>query len=219
MLCAICRHLWRCYKAEAVWMLTVWALCCRPGEALKIRKMDVTAPTSLCPHWIVVLHADPDPVGLPHTNVLRDEKKTSKVGVMDEAVIVDQPYMKGLKILKTLTQHKSDTEKIFTFDPDHAAKVFTRAVTHLGFDHHGINCAYQIRHGSASTDVLTGLRSLTDVQKRGRWEVAKSVRRYSNGGRLSQVYDGLDEKQKLVSVNAEVWMQRILERGNLHAEP
>lgn len=114
MMCAICRFLWRSDRPTALWLLVVWALCCRPGEALKLRKMDMTPPTTMCPHWIMVLHADPEPVGAVLINVTHEQKKTSKVGVMDEAVIVDQPYMGKLgKILKTFCQHKTEVEKIF----------------------------------------------------------------------------------------------------------
>ena len=74
---------------------------------------------------------------------------------------------------------------LFDFELLDATKLFNQVVIELGYDQHRITFSYQIRHGSA-TDVLSGHRTLTEVQKRGRLEAAKSAKRYSNGGRMSQ---------------------------------
>ena len=37
----------------------------------------------------------------------------------------------------------------------------------------------------------SGLLTLQEVQRQGRWRSAKSLRRYEKGGRLSQILDGL----------------------------
>ena len=98
---------------------------------------------------------------------------------------------------------KKPEDMLFTFDHSDATKWFNEKIADLQYTEHGITCVYQVRHGSASTDVLTGLRSLTEVQKRGRWEAAKSVKRYSNGGRISQVFDNLSGTQKHEATQAE----------------
>ena len=41
----------------------------------------------------------------------------------------------------------------------------------------------------------------------------KNVKRYSNGGRISQVYDNLTGAQKHEAAQAEKWINKILEHG------
>ena len=45
---------------------------------------------------------------------------------------------------------------------------------------------YQARHSGASIDRLKEVRTLGEVQKRGRWMSHKSVARYEKGGRLGE---------------------------------
>ncbi|CAK0869877.1 unnamed protein product, partial [Prorocentrum cordatum] len=64
---------------------------------------------------------------------------------------------------------------------------------------------YSLRHGGASDD-LTGRRSPVEVQRRGRWAVASSMRRYGKEGSL------LDE---MARVNADVFAFGALVEANL----
>ena len=187
---------------------------------MKMRKRDLVPPSELCPHWVVILNASPAE-GMKHKAEAMEsvhgqvEKTTSKVGESDEAVLIDQPYMKGLgKIIKNFAQKLKPEARLFTFDVGEAKKVWNKVLNQLNYVVMGINCTYQLRHGSASTDVLTNLRSLTEVQKRGRWGSQKSVRRYSNGGRVSQVFDSLDAEQKAIAAAAERWMLKIFAGGD-----
>jgi hypothetical protein len=43
---------------------------------------------------------------------------------------------------------------------------------------------HSARHGGPSSDYARGLRSLPDIQKRGHWSVASSVRRYEKSATL-----------------------------------
>lgn len=45
---------------------------------------------------------------------------------------------------------------------------------------------YQLRHGGASHELLTGFRDVPGPMKRGRWKTLASVRRYEKGGRVHQ---------------------------------
>lgn len=144
-------------------------------------------------------------------NTKPEPKNTSKVGESDEAVVLDQPYLRNLgKAMETFLKGKNRNDPMFEFNPAEGVRLWNFMVREHGYTSAGINCTYQIRHGSCSTDVLTGLRTLTDVQRRGRWQTAKSVRRYANGGRLSQVYDSLSPAQKAEAHSAEEWMHKIL---------
>ena len=223
MLCAVVKELWHRAKKISLWLLVVWATCCRPGEALKLRKKDLVGPSRMCGHWIIILNPGKDNPGVRTNKHYQQPRKrdaegeikmTSKVGESDEALIIDQPYLKGLgQLLHIYLKDKHMDDLMFNISIAEAASQFGKVVKMLGYDQIGIVCSYQIRHGSASTDVLQGLRGLPEVQKRGRWNVAKSVRRYTNGGRLAQVFASLSPPQKQGAIAAEKWMSKILDVG------
>lgn len=218
MLCVIIRAMWDEWRAVALWLLMVWATCGRPGEVMKMRKRDLVPPSPLCQHWVVILNASPSQGVKRKAEAIEpaptvEEKTTSKVGESDEAVLIDQPYMKGFgRIVKNFAQKLKPDAHLFTFDVGEAVKLWNKILNKQNYVGMGINCTYQLRHGSASTDVLTNL-SLMEVQKRGRWGSQKSVRRYSNGGRVSQVFDSLDAEQKAEAAAAERWMLKIFGGG------
>lgn len=219
MLCVIVKDLWKEMRGYALYLLMVWATCCRPGEALKIRKRDVVAPTSMCRHWIVILNSGKEHPGSQRPEVRnrsqgRDVVRPSKVGESDEAITIDQPYLKNLgKVVMDYAHALQPHDLLFDFTTHDVTKAFNVCLNKYAYYQMGICCTYQLRHGSASTDVLQGLRSLTDIQKRGRWQTPKSVRRYSNGGRVSQVFGNLTPFQKNEAHLAEKWMQKTLDHG------
>ncbi len=43
---------------------------------------------------------------------------------------------------------------------------------------------YSLRHGGASEDMLSGRRTAEQVQRRGRWAVASSMKRYAKEPKL-----------------------------------
>ena len=47
--------------------------------------------------------------------------------------------------------------------------------------------AHRFRHAGASVDFATGARRLEEIQRRGRWRSARSLRRYEHGGRLTEL--------------------------------
>ena len=52
---------------------------------------------------------------------------------------------------------------------------------------------YRLRHGGASHMFASGLLTLQEVQRQGRWRSSRSLRRYEKGSRLWQILDGLPE--------------------------
>ena len=60
---------------------------------------------------------------------------------------------------------------------------------------------YRLRHGGASRDFSHNMRSLQEVQSRGRWWSPNSVRRYQKGGRLAQLFNLLpaDVRSKAIA--------------------
>jgi integrase len=217
LVCVVVQTLWDTFRDAALWMLTIWGTCCRPGEALKLKKKHLVAPSRLSKFWIVILNAGQDQPGVKRkANQLEEVEQIvpSKVGELDEAILLDQPYLQGLgPVLCEHVKGKRANNKMFDVDPSRVVTAFNEIITAEGYDNVGVNCMYQLRHGSASTDVLDGLRTLTEVQKRGRWQAQKSVRRYSNGGRVSQVFSELTEEQKAKAMKAEAWMAKTLGHG------
>ena len=61
---------------------------------------------------------------------------------------------------------------------------FRRAATFLNLS--PLPVLYQIRHAGASNDFSGGLRSLSEIKRRGRWKTDASVRRYEKGGRVTE---------------------------------
>ena len=222
MVCRVVQRLWSEFREAALWMLMVWATCSRPGEIFKLKKRHLVPPSKMSRFWVVILNPG---VERPGIGVGRKRKADqvdapqqvlpSKVGELDEAILLDQPYVQGLgKIMADFVKHLEPHDRIFNMDPKRATTAFNEVIMEEGYDRVGLNCSYQLRHGSASTDVLDGLRSLTEVQKRGRWQAQKSVRRYSNGGRISQVFAELSDQQKADAMAAESWMSKILGHGS-----
>ena len=210
----IVQELWERHREVSLWLLLVWGTCARPGEAFRVLVQDIVPPTKLCSHDIVVLNSGR---GLARNNSSpSNPRQTSKVGESDEAVMIDQPYLGSLgKFLLELGKNRSPIEPFFNFNMKQGTELFEKIIAKHQLVNHGLNCTYQPRHGSTSTDVLTQHRSLVEVQKRGRWETTKSVRRYSNGGRISQVFNGLPEETKNLALEAEKWMAKTLKVGTV----
>ena len=212
MLCVIVRNVWDENAAVAMWLLTIWATRCRPGEALKLRRQDVVPPSKMSDNWIIILNSQKLQGQSMTVENNADGKPVPKVkvGESDEAVIVDQPYMAGFgEMLTTYLEDKEPHKIVFGFPLHQGTTLFNKVVSDLQYVSLGINCVRQLRHGSASTDVLSGLRTLTEVQKRGRWSVIKSVRRCSNGGRAAQVYTPASAPTKRRRPSAQKWIEKI----------
>ena len=126
----------------ASWILLMWATCSRPGEVLKLEWKHLVPP---CPaagtkHWIVILspselHTGP---GTP-----------SKVGVYDEAVKVDQPYLGWFPGMLDRLRSRCSADKLIPIDQTQAARAISSVMVDLELPAVGIYSMYQARHGSA----------------------------------------------------------------------
>lgn len=112
--------------------------------------------------------------------------------------------------VEKLKTPKDPQARIFKFSREHAVEQFDSVVRQLKYQNVGIQCVYQLRHGSASTDALEKFRTLEQIQKRGRWQCVKSVRRYSNGGRISQVFQELSMEDQQLATAAESEITKII---------
>ncbi len=70
--------------------------------------------------------------------------------------------------------------------------MFVAAAKQLGLPDMSPGDLYRVRHGGASWDVATEVRSLTAVKRRGVWKSDKSVGRYAKPMRLTEQLTSLD---------------------------
>ena len=122
---------------------------------------------------------------------------SSKTGEFDSTVAFDLPrhHWIGRAAVRLQALRRGD-EPLFRLSyPQlladfHAASQYLK-LGDLGFTPH---C---LRHGGATHDRAEGCRSLLEVQRRGMWRAASSVRRYDKAGRLALVLRNLSKAQRV----------------------
>ena len=116
----------------------------------------------------------------------------SKTGESDERVVLDNPRIKFLEPILEALHNKSPQLHIVDMQYPAFHRLFTQASRDLGLD----LVPYLARHSGASIDRATGFRSLAEVQRMGRWQAPRSVRRYEKMGRLNDTWRSLSVKQQ-----------------------
>eukprot|EP00959_Pyramimonas_sp_CCMP1952_P406088 8510668-Pyramimonas_sp.AAC.1 len=92
-----------------------------------------------------------------------------KTGRCDDSVVIDQaPLWPVLAALRAATAPGASLWTSSLDDLTLQFRAACRAMRLSTWKPH----LYSLRHGGASDDLLTGRRSPTEVQKRGRWAVA-----------------------------------------------
>lgn len=174
-------------KSEGFMMLFCFALYLRPGEAARLRVRDLVAPVHnvgrSSQSWSVVLH--PWEEGIP-----------SKTAEFDETVMFDLPQLHFIPVqaVRLLNlRGKPQTAPIFSSTTTQLREVMEAIAKKNGLECLGAPHPYRLRHGGASHDFLHKQRSLTEIQRRGRWKSQSSVRRYEKGGRIAQLLQSLGQ--------------------------
>lgn len=186
----------------AVWLLMTWATCSRPGECLKLTTEQLVAPNRINPKWSVILSP---------SSSIEGKGQPSKTGEMDEGITLDHPYLEWMKVVfQHIKQKRPVGSPMIPHTMRQLSVMFAKAVDGCGFQDHGIQCSYQVRHGSASTDMLQRQRSMEELMKRGRWRTLTSLRRYEQGGRLSQVFGKLSKCRQETAIKAEQNLPAVL---------
>jgi integrase len=169
-------------------MLLCFCLYLRPGEVTRLRVQDLVPPVHGSggggAEWTAILHP-------------LEEHIPSKTQEYDETVSFDKPWMRF--IAEATYRHlnlsgRGKAEKIFSCSAQQMKKFMEKGFNKLGLESLGSAHPYRLRHGGASRDYQHKMRSLTEIQKRGRWKSAASVRRYEKGGRLNQLLRSLAPK-------------------------
>ena len=135
--------------------------------------------------------------------------KPTKAGAYDDTVLVGETAPERRAVLRAILAQLVRATKPgeFLFPDLTAAKyelIFRRACVALGFD--GLKlCPHSLRHGGASVDALNGIDTIT-IQKRGRWNVIASCRRYEKKGRILKQLSILGAARVQESTKELAWL-------------
>ncbi|CAK8994704.1 unnamed protein product [Durusdinium trenchii] len=175
--CAIALELKRLGHLQmAVFTLVGLSSYSRPSELLRCRAFSLVKPSpGITEFWSLLLNPE-------------ERMDRSKVGEFDDSIALDSPWMRpwAATLLKPLASQGADLP-LWNFNYSHYFKVFSQVTETLGLD----MTPYQMRHSGPSIDRSRNLRSLLEVQKRGRWRSHKSVARYEKSARLAATFQML----------------------------
>lgn len=120
-----------------------------------------------------------------------EEGVPSKTLQFDEMISLDMKHQSFLgpaleKHLRLNSRNRS--EPAFSIDQSELVSFVETHWEPLGLKPLGAPHLYRLRHGGASHDAAMGLRELTSIQSRGRWQTVKSLKNYTKGGRLQQLF-------------------------------
>ncbi|CAK0861131.1 unnamed protein product, partial [Prorocentrum cordatum] len=159
----------------------------RLSELLHLKACDVTclrhSATSAYPQVSITL--------MPAAPADCPPSVTTKAGEYDDTVTFGGIGSAGIsrrwvaKLLRDLKATTPPTRPLFPFSHREFEVAFREAADAAGLQRLRL-CPHSLRHGGASTDFALKHRSLAEVQRRGRWKCAASVRRYEKAGRLTR---------------------------------
>ena len=180
IVCAIAMHL---ALAGGTGMALCWLLMVdcylRPGEAVALECSQVLPGTRVRHMRETVLLLHPDERGI-----------ASKTGEYNESLGVSRSWL-GQLVADWSSVRR--TTALWDFGLREIRDEFMKGASALGL---GIwkPVLYMGRHTGASLDRLEERRSLSEVQKRGRWRTETSVRRYEKRALIQEVYLKLAQK-------------------------
>lgn len=159
----------------------------RPCETLSLTKRHLIAPQRRMRTWGVVIGLEEDSI-------------PSKSGEFDECVFADSPGRSDVNLILALLSRRKLGRHVSLFHPLTAKQYNSQiqsSAAKAGLSSFRLT-AHHLRHSGASHDAYYKVRTLKEIQTRGRWKAANSVNRYRKPGRmlLSQA-----------SVTRHVWKQ------------
>jgi hypothetical protein len=111
-------------------------------------------------------------------------------------------------------QRRPKNQLSFTTSSQEVTEFMTHMWPQNGLQPIGEPHMYRLRHGGATYKLANKLRSLQEVQLRGRWKALKSLKNYEKGGRLAQMFGSLSEATRQRCIEAVQSLDRHLR--NLH---
>jgi len=168
------------------WMIMVDGYL-RPGEAVYLLVQNVVPPSSGFPRASLVLFR-------------QEEGRRGKTGDQDESLTIALQWLSDC--LMALVRKRGKSGRIFQFSLAEMRNAFLCVCTDTTLA--TLQPAlYMGRHSGASLDRHRGV-PLAEVQKRGRWRSATSVRRYEKAPLLQRVLSALTEAEAATAKRAFV---------------
>jgi len=183
--------------ARGMWLAVETYL--RPSELLGCRKVQLQPPVPQsvhARHWVLSLH-------------LREEGIPSKTGHWDESLAMDLGRHSRLSPVFAKMVAGPPMDPLVPYSGSQWLRFLQEAAHRQGLEALFL-VPYACRHAGASGDVAAGLRSLENVQARGRWRSFSSVRRYEKSSRLNEQLNKLRPEVRARAVKAEQEIAQIL---------
>ena len=209
----------RGHAEMALWVALVFSAYLRPSEGRRVAVGDIVPPARDASHsmrqWVLLLFS-------------WEKQQSSKTGQFDETVALDDSRMPWLgPLLKWWGEARlrqvgpvADPEAVplWSFTAKKLLHVWNNAVEDLRFSA-DVHCTYQLRHGGASRDHLQKLRSQLEIQGRGRWAVAQSMRQYDKPGRLQQMLTKCPRELLVYVENVRIGFEGFIRSGTCPEPP
>ncbi|CAK0883482.1 unnamed protein product, partial [Prorocentrum cordatum] len=165
-------------RPHALAILMMMELYLRPGEPFLLRGRDVAAGAfSGAREWT------PTSV-LLHPFEMRTPSKSQE---FDQTIVLDLDRQAALADALVQLGLERSEGPLLDVSPSALRRALDEAAAAWRLGPLGPLDAYRFRHAGASVDFATGARRLEEIQRRGRWRSARSLRRYEHGGRLADL--------------------------------
>lgn len=204
MACAIaCDLAAHGYGEIGAYVLITFDLYSRPSEALAIRGLDVIPPISGTQFSAPAIRLDP-----------KEERTPSQTGTYDDVLQLSsgRRHEAGVIAMRLAALRRSQGQKMmFLCDYSEVHREFCASARRVGLGHRVL---YELRHGGASDDGALDVHP-TLIQRRGRWKVETSVRRYGKKGVLQETWADAPLHVRNFCLLCSTKVLEVLEQPNL----
>ena len=169
----------------------------RITELIQARCGDLLKPTVHgLQSWVLVLFP-------------RHRERRSKVGQFDDTLAFDSKRLQWISAALHHIARLPGADSLCGSDYAGFIKSFNAAARRLGVKVK----PSEMRHSGASLDRAHDLRPLLEIQRRGRWFAASSVRRYEKRGLVNESWEMVNSRAKQFCQDCEANIEAILLRG------
>jgi hypothetical protein len=170
----------------------------RPGEMRDLCVSDLVAPPGgldpVTKYWSLIVAPE-------------ERLEASKTQTFDDTVVLDSRPWLG-QLLHKQCSGKLAHNLIFNIKAEEMVAQWKQACSVLRLQ---VLVMYQLRHGGASSDMLSRKRGAADVMLRGRWRSLSSLRRYAKPGQLAKLLNNMSPEVRKFSQQAHRRLQDIME--------
>ena len=160
----------------ALSLLVLWDTYTRPVEIRKARVEDLIPP----------VHTRKELQKWSLTLAPEEREEFTKTGQQDDTLTLDELDLPYCHLLPLLLGKRGPKEFLFNITAAQQKEIFEEASAAAGLKEFALSI-YQTRHGGASQDAVTQRREMDRIQRRGRWQSKRSVKRYEKHGRLQKL--------------------------------